>query len=69
MQIVYMDAAVRNACITSDLLTAEELLTQQIDADENDHNSYANRAFVVAQKSDWDYALQDALKVRYADML
>jgi hypothetical protein len=64
-----MNTAVREACVTSDLFTAEELLTRQINADGNDHNSYANRSFVVARKSDWDRALHDALRVRYAGLI
>ncbi|KAG2363752.1 hypothetical protein BDR07DRAFT_1331577 [Suillus spraguei] len=57
-----MNTATRNACITGDLHTAEVLLTQQIDADKNDHNAYANRSFVRARKADWDRALDDALR-------
>jgi hypothetical protein len=45
------------------LPTAEKLLTEEIDADGNNHNSYANRSLVVARKGDWDHALDDALKV------
>ncbi|KAG2346847.1 hypothetical protein BDR05DRAFT_959029, partial [Suillus weaverae] len=33
-----------------------------IDADVNNYISYANRAFVMARKLDWDHALQDAIK-------
>jgi hypothetical protein len=65
VQILAISTAIRNACITGDLTTAEELLTQEIDADGNNYNSYANRSFVAARKSDWDDALQDALRVRY----
>jgi hypothetical protein len=51
-----------------DLHTAEVLLTLEIDADSNtDHDSYANRSIVMARKLDWDRALDDAIKVRYAD--
>jgi hypothetical protein len=60
-----MNTATRNACITGDLHTAEALLTQQIDVNQNDHNAYANRSIVRARKADWDRALDDALKVRY----
>jgi tetratricopeptide (TPR) repeat protein len=51
----------RNACISGDLLLAEELLTQEIDSDPNNYTSYANRSFVMARKQDWDHALRDAL--------
>jgi hypothetical protein len=60
-----MDSITRNACITGDLDAAEELLTQRIEADKDDHNAYANRSFVRARKDNWDGALCDALKVRY----
>ncbi|KAG2140532.1 uncharacterized protein EDB93DRAFT_1297267 [Suillus bovinus] len=53
---------VRDACITGDLIAAERLLTQEIADTSNDHNSYANRSFVMARKADWDRALDDALK-------
>lgn len=66
--LLAMSTEPRNACITGDLKTAEELLTQEIQGgDVNDHESYANRSFVMARKYDWDHALQDALKVRFAD--
>jgi len=55
----------RDACITGDLATAEELLSQEIDADADNYNSYANRSFVLARKRNWDHALHDALKVRH----
>ncbi|KAJ8594800.1 hypothetical protein M405DRAFT_929909 [Rhizopogon salebrosus TDB-379] len=51
-----------NACITGDLAMAEDLLTQEIDSDADNYNSYANRSFVMARKLDWDSALHDALK-------
>jgi hypothetical protein len=35
------------------------------DFDGNNHNLYANRSLLLAQKGDWDNALHDALKVRY----
>jgi hypothetical protein len=54
----------RNACIIGDLSKAAELLTREIDAVANNHNSYANRSFVMARKHDWDHALHDASKVR-----
>ncbi|KAG2363059.1 hypothetical protein BDR07DRAFT_1332384 [Suillus spraguei] len=52
----------RNALITGDLSTAEELLTQEININTNDYTSYANRSFVLARKNDWDRALDDAIK-------
>ncbi|KAG2337934.1 hypothetical protein BDR05DRAFT_969717 [Suillus weaverae] len=52
----------RDACITGDLSTAEELLTQGIRTDANDYTSYAHRSFVLARKHDWDHALEDAIK-------
>ncbi|KAG2338713.1 hypothetical protein BDR05DRAFT_969007 [Suillus weaverae] len=52
----------RDACITGDLSTAEELLTQGIRTDANDYTSYAHRSFVLARKLDWDHALEDAIK-------
>ena len=67
MQILALHATVRDACISGDLTTAEELLTQEIDADANNCSSYANRSFVMARKPDWDHALRDAVKVRYTD--
>lgn len=62
-EIFYMYARVLDACMIGDLPTAEKLLTQEIAADGNNHNSYANRSSVVAQKRDWDRALQDVHKV------
>jgi len=44
---------------------AEDTLTQEINNDADNYNSYANRSFVMARKFDWDRALHDALKVRY----
>ncbi|KAG1789554.1 uncharacterized protein HD556DRAFT_778316 [Suillus plorans] len=51
----------RIACIDGDLSTAEELLTQDINIDENNHTSYAHRSFVMARKHNWDHAVQDAI--------
>lgn len=65
MQIMTINTMVRNACIIGDLHMAEERLTRRINADGNNHNSYANRSFVVARKGDWDHALDDAVKVRH----
>jgi tetratricopeptide (TPR) repeat protein len=54
--------------MSGDLLaTAEELLTQDIDANPDNYNSYANRAIVLARIAKWDHALQDADKVRCTD--
>ncbi|KAG2069769.1 WD40 repeat-like protein [Suillus decipiens] len=61
-EILTIDTTARNACITGDLSTADRLFTQEINADGNDHNSCANRSFVMARKADWDRALDDALK-------
>jgi hypothetical protein len=59
-----MDMMAHNACIAGDLLTAEQLFTRDIKTDSNNYTSYANRSFIMAQKRDWDHALQDAIKVR-----
>jgi len=69
MQIFDMSAVVRNACISGDLATAEQLLTEEIDASGNNHHSYANRSAVRARKTDWDGALKDATKVRSTDLV
>jgi hypothetical protein len=61
-----MITTVRNACISGDLTTAEELLAEEIDADGNNYRSYANRSVVMARKLDWDHALDDATKVTSA---
>jgi WD40 repeat protein len=66
VQILAITTA-RHACVTGDLSTAEELLTQDIHTDVNDHTLYAHRSFVMARKHDWDYALEDAIKVSYND--
>jgi len=65
MQILAINTTARTACIIGDLRTAEELLTQEIDLDKHNYNSYANRSFVMARKLDWNRALCDALEVRY----
>jgi len=59
-----INTSVHNACLTRDLSSAQQLLIQQIISDQNTHNAYANRAFISAQKCDWDDALHDALQVR-----
>ncbi|KAG2112513.1 hypothetical protein DEU56DRAFT_200533 [Suillus clintonianus] len=61
--ILDINTTTYNACINGDLPAAEGLLTQEIDTDINSHRAYANRAFVMARKYDWDHALEDALKV------
>jgi hypothetical protein len=66
VQILAITTA-RDACISGDIPTAEELLTQDIHIDANDHTSYAHRSFVMARKHDWDHALEDAIKVSYID--
>jgi len=58
-----MKTAVRNACISGDLPTAEDLLTQEIDANGDNYRSYANRSVVMARNLGWDHALRDANKV------
>jgi len=58
-----MKMAVRNACISGDLPTAEGLLAQEIDANGDNYRSYANRSIVMARKLDWEHALHDANKV------
>lgn len=62
LKILAIEMTIRNACITGDLTTAEQLLTQEIDIDANSHISYANRSFVMARQLDWDRALHDASK-------
>ncbi|KAG2048180.1 hypothetical protein BDR06DRAFT_1013197 [Suillus hirtellus] len=52
----------RDACLTGDLSTAEELLTQEIHTNADDFTPYANRSFVMARKHDLDCALEDAIK-------
>lgn len=63
MQILAIDTIIHDVCITGDLTTAEQLLTQEIEVDANSHTSYANRSFVMARRLDWDRALDDANKV------
>jgi hypothetical protein len=65
MQILTINMATHNACITGDLLTADRLFTQDIDAYSSDYNSYAIHSFIKARNSNWNSALDDALKVRY----
>ncbi|KAG2335872.1 hypothetical protein BDR05DRAFT_971370 [Suillus weaverae] len=60
--ILVIDTTARDACIAGELATADRLLTQEINTDSSDYNSYANRSFVMARKADWDRALDDALK-------
>lgn len=61
-RIIFISMTLRNVCINGDLTTAEALLTQEINADGNNYNSYANRSFVMSRKFNWDRALLDALK-------
>ncbi|KAG2149068.1 uncharacterized protein EDB93DRAFT_358436 [Suillus bovinus] len=58
---IAISTTARKACISGDLLLAEELLTQEIDSDPNNHIPYASRSFVMARKHNWDHALRDAL--------
>ncbi|KAG1817516.1 uncharacterized protein BJ212DRAFT_1269921 [Suillus subaureus] len=61
--VLAINTELRNACITGDLLIAEELLTQEIQGSGvNNYQSYPNRSFVMSRKQDWDHALQDALE-------
>jgi tetratricopeptide (TPR) repeat protein len=60
--ILTIPATLRNGSITDILHSAEELLTQKIDADDNDYESYANRSVVRARHAEWENALQDAAK-------
>ncbi|KAG0700212.1 hypothetical protein DFH29DRAFT_1056381 [Suillus ampliporus] len=61
-QILTINTAARNACIAGDLSTAQQVFTQEIDADSSNYTSYANRSFVMARKNAWDHALDDARK-------
>ncbi|OAX37567.1 WD40 repeat-like protein [Rhizopogon vinicolor AM-OR11-026] len=65
-KILSISTTALSACITGDLPLAEDVLTQEIGDDADNYNSYANRSFVMARKSDWDRALHDALKVRFS---
>jgi Tfp pilus assembly protein PilF len=62
-----MNMMVLNSYMTGELHTAEEMLTQEIDIDGSNYNSYANRSLLMARKGDWDNALHDALRVRYSE--
>jgi hypothetical protein len=66
VQILAITTA-HHACVTGDLSTAEELLTQDIHTDANDYTPYAHRSFVMARQHNWDHALEDAIKVSYID--
>jgi len=48
MQVLSISTTTLNACITGNLPLAEDLLTQEIDGEADNYNSYANRAFVMA---------------------
>jgi hypothetical protein len=60
--------AALNACGIGDFTMAEDTLTQEIGNDADNYNSYANRSFVMARQSDWDWALDDAIKVRHPNL-
>lgn len=66
MQILAIQETLRDATVTGVLDAAEELLTQEIDTDDNNYESYANRSVVRARRAEWENALQDATKVRYS---
>jgi hypothetical protein len=66
VQILAITTA-RDACISGDLPASEELLTQDIHTDANDHTSYAHRSFVMARKHNWDHALEGAIKASNID--
>lgn len=67
MQILVIQKTLRDAPVTTGVLdAAEELLTQEIDADDNNYESYANRSVVRARRAEWENALQDATKVSYS---
>ncbi|KAG2082366.1 WD40-repeat-containing domain protein [Suillus cothurnatus] len=59
--IFAIKTTVRNS---QDLHIIEDLLTHEIDFDEDDNrrDTYANRSIIRARKSEWDDALQDAVK-------
>ncbi|KAG2055117.1 WD40 repeat-like protein [Suillus hirtellus] len=61
-KVLAMNSTVRNACIAGDWPTAEKVLNIEIYTDANDRTAYANRAFVMARKRDWDQALHDAVQ-------
>lgn len=65
--ILAIHTIIRDACLEGDLRAAEAL-TRQIIATPNEYTSYANRSFVMAQKSDWDSALRDAITASNADL-
>jgi hypothetical protein len=67
VQILAITTA-RDACVTGDLATAEELLTQEIHTNTNDYTSYAHRSFVMVRKHNWDHAHEDAIKVSHTDL-
>ncbi|KAG2346374.1 hypothetical protein BDR05DRAFT_780248 [Suillus weaverae] len=66
MHILVLNTTVHNVCITGDLRTAEDLITREIDENDNNHELYAKRSVVRTRSSDWDDALQDVVKVRYS---
>ncbi|KAG1754662.1 WD40-repeat-containing domain protein [Suillus lakei] len=61
--ILGINTTVPNAStVAGGLHPDEEMLTQETNADGNGHDSYANRSVVRARNSEWDSALQDAVK-------
>ncbi|OAX42738.1 hypothetical protein K503DRAFT_853745 [Rhizopogon vinicolor AM-OR11-026] len=60
--ILNVTTVVVGACIARDFHTAEELLTEEIDTNTNNYESYANRSVVRARNGEWDSALQDAVQ-------
>jgi tetratricopeptide (TPR) repeat protein len=59
-----MNTTVLNASIAWDPHTAEEVLTQEMNANGYNYDLYANRSVARARNSEWDKALQDAEEVR-----
>ena len=65
MKCLSLNTTVRNTCIFEHPPTTEEVLSQEIGIDENNHNYFAIRSFVLARRCEWDHALHDAIRVRY----
>jgi hypothetical protein len=57
------DININNDELAGDRHSYGRLLTQETDADGNNHISYANRSVVEARNFEWVNALQDAVKV------
>jgi hypothetical protein len=66
LQILGIDTTVPNAFIAGSLHPNGRLLTQETDTVGNNHDSYANRSVVKVRNSEWDNALQDAVKVGHS---